>query len=103
MSDLKCPKCENTLSLWAFAKAPSPRFLKCDHCKERLTLQKHSRLICYIAVVIGAAIVFMYEFLHLPFVYLIGMSAVGVIAFEIVTYLLTCKLGVGLELKERQR
>jgi hypothetical protein len=103
MSGLKCPKCENKMSHWAFAKAPSPRFLKCDHCKERLSLQKHSRFICSIAVLIGAAIVFIYEFLDLPFVYLIGMSAVGAIAFEIVTYLLICRLGVGLELKERLR
>jgi len=103
MSDLKCPNCQNTISLWNFAKAPTPSLLKCDHCKERVTLQKHSRLMVFIGTLIGAAIGFLYWLLHLTLAYLIGMSAVGVIAFELVTYSVIRKLGLGLELKERQR
>ena len=100
MNDLKCPNCQNTISLWTFAKAPSPRFLHCDHCKESVTLEKHSGLIVFIGVLIGAAIGFLYAFFHFRFGYLIAMVVIGAIAFELLTYFLICKFRIGLELKK---
>ena len=103
MNNFKCPNCQNTINLWNFAKAPTPFHLKCDHCKQKLKLQKHSKLIIFFGVLIGVVVGFLNVFLHLPFIYFIGILAIAFIVFELVTYFVIRKLGVNFDLGERQR
>jgi hypothetical protein len=99
MKKIVCPKCENSMSLFTFAQAPTPWHLKCGSCKTKLRPHKHSVLIVALASIFGLAIVLAYGALKLPPLYFLIVLMFEIVVFETLAFY-TCRL-IGLDLEIR--
>jgi hypothetical protein len=82
MKKLVCPNCESPMSVFTFAKAPTPWHLKCSNCNAKLKLGKGSIPILILASIIGLSIGFVFKILQLPMLYSLLMLILVVIIFE---------------------
>jgi hypothetical protein len=91
MKELIYPVCGSPMSVFTFAKAPTPWHLKCENCNAKLKLRKSSALGVILASIIGSAIGLVHVALQLSIIYLLLMLILGVIIFESLAFYI-CKL-----------
>jgi hypothetical protein len=103
MDDLKCPACQDSITFWNFARAPSPYHLTCDRCKARLKIQKYSLSVICISVVATVVITVICLLFNLNIACSMGIFTIGAISSELVLYHAFRRCGVFLELRGPQR
>ena len=99
MNKLKCPSCDNALSFWNVAKAPTPFHLKCDHCRTKLRFAGLSWPVLAAALLFGVAIgVATHRLAALPALIAV---IVAVAAFEITFFLVASMMNFRLTARDK--